>query len=223
MDYCVNDATSPCARGPMHQLGAALVERDWRWHCERSYTRQFLGGLLEIFFIDTSPFITEFQRDSWAVYEGGILQQSWELQLKEVEARLAASVAPWKLMVGHHPPRSNGHHGNNYELVEHIEPLMQRYGVKAYFSGHDHNLEHLYVAEKDFHVFVSGGGSDCDRGFDTAVDSQYQFPSSGFAAVTVASNYLEVKFYNLETGDDGGTKGAAAAKPAYTSKRIRLS
>ena len=39
---------------------------------------------------------------------GGILSQSWEAQLLELEARLAASSARTKLVVGHHPVRSNG-------------------------------------------------------------------------------------------------------------------
>lgn len=37
---------------------------------------------------------------------GGILSQSWEAQLLELEARLAASSAHMKLLVGHHPVRS---------------------------------------------------------------------------------------------------------------------
>lgn len=37
---------------------------------------------------------------------GGISSQSWEAQLLELEARLAASSAPMKLVVGHHPVRS---------------------------------------------------------------------------------------------------------------------
>ena len=37
---------------------------------------------------------------------GGILSQSWEAQLLELEARLAVSSARMKLVVGHHPVRS---------------------------------------------------------------------------------------------------------------------
>ena len=210
-EYCVNDATVPCARGPKYQLGAELPERDWRWNCERSYTKRFLDDVVEIFFVDTSTFISAYRNVSWAKYDGGILQQNWELQLKEIESRLAASKALWKIMVGHHPPRSNGNHGNNSDIMQHLEPLMQRYGVKVFFEGHDHNLEHLHLLDKDLHIFVSGGGSDCDRGFSTTVQSKYQFPSSGFAAATVTEDYLEVSFYNLEAGN----------KASYTSRLAR--
>ena len=199
-EYCQNDASSPCARGPLHLLSADLTARDWRWHCERSYTEVYLGGLVEFFFVDTSPFILDYRNKSWAKYNGGILEQSWELQLKEVEARLASSSAVWKIMVGHHPPRSNGAHGNNTEIMQHLEPLMVRYEVAAYFAGHDHNLEHLQLKENGLNIFVSGGGSDCDRGFDTDIDSKYQYPNQGFAAATVSSKELKVSYYTLDSG-----------------------
>lgn len=211
-EYCLNDATKPCARGPKYQLGAGLPGRDWRWNCERSYTKRFLNGMVEFFFVDTSTFVLGYRNASWAKYDGGILQQDWEAQLKEVESRLAASKALWKIMVGHHPPRSNGNHGNNSDIMEHLEPLMQQYGVKIFFAGHDHNLEHLHLSDRDLHIIISGGGSDCDRGFNTTVDTQYQFPSSGFAAATVTEGYLDISFYNLEAG----------SRSDYTTRIARL-
>lgn len=182
------------------QLGTELQARDWRWHCERMYTEVFADGKVEIFFIDTNPFIKAYREASWARYEGGMRKQNWEAQLRELERRLASSSAEWKLVVGHHPPRSNGHHGNNTELMQVLEPVLQRYGVKAYFSGHDHNLEHLHpLPDVDVHYFVSGGGSDCDRGFDGQDAALYQYPYSGFLAATIHGPRMDVQFYTLES------------------------
>ena len=36
---------------------------------------------------------------------------------------------------------SAGSHGNNLCLLARLKPLMEKYGVTAYFSGHDHNLQ----------------------------------------------------------------------------------
>ena len=84
--------------------------------------------------------------------------------------------------------------------MQHLEPLMERYGVSAYFAGHDHNLEHLQL-ENGLHIFVSGGGSDCDRGFLTDVDAKYQYKDQGFAAATISSHKeLKVSFYTLKSG-----------------------
>ena len=56
---------------------------------------------------------------------GGILSESWQAQLLELEARLAASRAAWKIVVGHHPIFNN-HFADTAELVEHIQPLLDR-------------------------------------------------------------------------------------------------
>ena len=56
---------------------------------------------------------------------GGILEQSWEAQLLELEARLAASDARWKLVVGHHPVRNQHAPQNTPELVQHLEPILE--------------------------------------------------------------------------------------------------
>lgn len=48
---------------------------------------------------------------------GGIREQSWMSELAELEAALSESRAGWKLVVGHHPCRSNGvEHGDTPEL-----------------------------------------------------------------------------------------------------------
>ena len=217
-EYCENDATTPCARGPSYQLGTALSKRDWRWHCERSYSLRYLNGLVEFFFIDTSPFIAGLLNQSWAQYSGGLLQQDWEVQLKEFEQRLARSPAQWKVVVGHHPPRSNGHHGNNTELIVHVEPLLVKYNVRAYIAGHDHSLEHISPVDLASggmggevpQYFVSGGGSQCDREFVGTVDSQYQYSWSGFMSGTVTEDSFDIEFYTLKGGSGSGDDVEAA-------------
>ena len=44
-------------------------------------------------------------------------------------------------MIGHHPPRSNGHHGNTVELLDSLELIMQ---VNAGTLTLGHNLAHLH-------------------------------------------------------------------------------
>ena len=56
---------------------------------------------------------------------GGLRSQDWPAQLEGIERKLRASKAGWKIVVGHHPPRSNGHHGNTIELLEALEPILQ--------------------------------------------------------------------------------------------------
>jgi tartrate-resistant acid phosphatase type 5 len=120
----------------MLQLSFRLNDRDPRWHCQRSYTKRF--GNMELFFTDTNPFINEYKSDSaWSTAPGGLSHQSSEAQLVELEARLAASNAAWKFVIGHHPGRSNGEHGNNQEIIDNIEPLCTRFRVQVRWEKED--------------------------------------------------------------------------------------
>ena len=51
------------------------------------------------------------------------------------------SSADYIIVAGHHPVLSAGAHGNTGCLVSRLKPLLEKYGVTAYFSGHDHNLQ----------------------------------------------------------------------------------
>jgi tartrate-resistant acid phosphatase type 5 len=58
------------------QLDARLTQRDKRWHCERSFTVPAAGGRAEIFFIDTTPIVDDYQHVSWAKNRGGAAEET---------------------------------------------------------------------------------------------------------------------------------------------------
>jgi tartrate-resistant acid phosphatase type 5 len=66
--------------------------------------------------------------------------------------------AAWTLAFGHHPLFSNGPHGDSPALIKDWGPLFQKYGVAAYFCGHDHDLQHLEFDGVSTSFVVSGGG-----------------------------------------------------------------
>lgn len=53
------------------------------------------------------------------------MEQSWQANLLELESNLARSQAEWKIVIGHHPVYSNGHHNSTAELIQHVQPLLQ--------------------------------------------------------------------------------------------------
>lgn len=63
----------------------------------------------------------------------------------------------WLLVVGHYPIYSAGDHCDNSDLITYIKPLLHKYKVHAYISGHDHISEHLQVDGMEY--FVAGAGS----------------------------------------------------------------
>jgi tartrate-resistant acid phosphatase type 5 len=68
----------------------------------------------------------------------------------------AVSGAPiWRIPFCHHPPFSAGPAHHSTKSMEKFLPLFQRSGVKAMFSGHEHNFQHSAV--NGINYFVSGG------------------------------------------------------------------
>lgn len=69
-----------------------------------------------------------------------------ENQLSHIERMLQEAISSkptWLLMVGHYPVFSSGEHGDTDELLVYLLPMIQKYKVSAYISGHDHIAEHL--------------------------------------------------------------------------------
>ena len=62
----------------------------------------------------------------------------------------------WRIPFAHHPPFSAGPRHHNTHSMERLLPLFQRAGVKAMFSGHEHNFQHSHFEGIDY--FVTGGG-----------------------------------------------------------------
>lgn len=51
--------------------------------------------------------------------------------MAELEGQLARSAASWKLVIGHHPVLSSGHHGDTPELLDTLDPVLRKYGVQV--------------------------------------------------------------------------------------------
>ncbi len=77
---------------------------------------------------------------------------------------------PWRIPFGHHPPFCAGPQHGNTDGMEPMIALFEKAGVRACFSGHEHNFQHSRWNGIDY--FVSGAGSKIRRrapgGFEAA-------------------------------------------------------
>ena len=146
---------------------------------------------LEIFYIDTSPMIAEYEHDP---HMPDIPAQDVGRQLAWLEQALAASKAQWKWVVGHHPVYSTGGvHGDQRDMVRQVLPILLKHKVPVYFAGHDHDLEHLKTDRIDF--FVSGGGSEHrPLVMNSGAEVKFGRGISGFAMASVRANDMQVRF-----------------------------
>jgi len=100
----------------------------------------------------------------WGPIHVAALNTSGDLaaQARWLEADLAASDAPWTIVLGHRPAYSSGWHGPDRGVRRHLLPVMEAAGVDLYLAGHDHDYERTVPIEGVTHV-VSGGGGHSSR------------------------------------------------------------
>lgn len=142
------------------------------------------GSTVELFFLDTTALASG--RLSW---QRLLSSHSPEQQIAWLERGLAASTSRWKIVVGHHPVFSGGPHGNTKVLVDHVRPLLEKYGVKIYINGHDHNFQHIESA--GVHYFTAGNGSELKPPHRTDA-TRFSSQTLGFVSAKITSAALTI-------------------------------
>jgi acid phosphatase len=146
----------------------------------------------DFFYLDTTP-MSKLDDDE-VEFKGKLKAEDVPKQVAWLEAALAASTAPWKIVIAHHPVYTGGQHGDTPYIIKHILPLMEKYGVQAYFNGHDHDLQHLQAGKVNF--FCSGGGSKPRAAIKQTPRTKFGLGCSGFIAASLSADDLEVTMVN---------------------------
>eukprot|EP00992_Anisonema_acinus_P014371 TRINITY_DN9242_c0_g1_i1.p1 TRINITY_DN9242_c0_g1~~TRINITY_DN9242_c0_g1_i1.p1 ORF type:complete len:350 (+),score=100.54 TRINITY_DN9242_c0_g1_i1:57-1052(+) len=140
---------------------------------------------------------------------------------KWLEETLAASKADYLWVGGHYPVWSACQHGPTKTLVTKLLPLLERYKVTGYMSGHDHCQEFIDVGT-DHPVFVlTGMGDNCCyylSNKDRVPKGSLKFHVSkenrgktigGFAAFKVNSDEMKVTYYDQDGKEEYTTRSIA--------------
>ena len=193
---------------PDLQSSVWMQPLDERWICcgGRDFVRASPANItgddsdmLELFFVDTSPFVHEYYGEPWAAVSGGILDQKDKTKAKiaDLDVALERSLAKWKIVVGHQPVRSNGRHGDTSELLAVLPNLLNRRKVSFYLAGHEHDLQDLSEPSNDFlRYVVSGAGSRTrlESGMGHNIKNFFS-TYAGFTTIALSETTARVQFW----------------------------
>ena len=114
--------------------------------------------------------------------------------LSWIEDTLIKSDADYLLVTGHYPIYSACTQGNTNSLIQHLDPLLRKYGVTAYLSGHDHCQSHFQYDGMDY--IITGIGDGCCY----AADNAKYLPVDGDLKYILADTFV----YAGDSGVRGG-------------------
>ena len=141
--------------------------------------------------LDTNPFQTDY------IKRGGhadIAQQDTKKQLHWVDSVLASSHERWKVVIGHHPIVHSGlFTGIGPELLHQVNPILKKYKVDIYFSGHVHNFQHQ---QKDNIDYIIGASTWKGRMITPWIHSKYWKNATGFTLCSVDAHHFRFYFIN---------------------------
>ena len=166
----------------------------------------FTAGPVQFFAIDTD--------------EGNagrfLFRPAWsDAQANWLDSELSQSQASWKIVYGHHPIYSDGHHGDDGRLVAKLLPILIANKVDLYLCGHEHDLEFLERNGLQF-VIAGGGGKDVRKVKPRR--AEFAEGRNGFLDLSASAERLEFKL----RGADGAalfTKTRAQTRTARASPR----
>lgn len=133
-----------------------------------------------------------------------------EAQAHALQARYEASKAPWKIVTGHHPLKSNGKHGDA-GVYDRVPAGLPASGVPVkrfleahvcgqadlYIAGHDHNLQDLVSPCPPTEMIISGAGANTTR-LVGSNPVHFESSSSGFVLVTATASELRLEFFDQD-------------------------
>ena len=173
------------------------VSRRWNTPA-RYYTKSFEVGdtaSLLIVFVDTTPMIDKYRRDSLDYPDAG--KQNLEAQLEWIDSTLAASEDTWKVVIGHHPvyAQTDKKEQERLDMQERLNTILTRHGVDMYICGHIHNFQHIRDGKSDVDYIVNSSAS-LARDVEPVDGTLFCSSEEGFSVMSVSAE--EMNLYMLD-------------------------
>ena len=188
---------------PDAQVAYSKISRRWKMPA-RYFAKKFpingdSNNQVLIAFIDTNPLIPEFYKN--AEYGPNVKGQDTTAQKRWLVKTLEDKdpSIKWKIVVGHHPMYTGGSRTDGYDtkaIRSSLKPVLDRYGVDVYLTGHEHSLQYIKPEGKTHH-FISGAASE-KTPVKLIPDAQMVASEYGFMLFSITNNQLRVQVLNDE-------------------------
>jgi len=112
---------------------------------------------VDFFYVDTMVFMKLAHTELYLNRDG---EEMYQEQKDWLRKELNASTADWKVVLGHHPLFTSGHHRSQAIVggpLRGLDDIMREFGVTLYFAGHNHNTE--VIQYKGVTYVTSGNGA----------------------------------------------------------------
>ncbi len=208
---------------PIAPVYAVLGNHDWndrdegraRWQIDWATEREAVELPANAWWMSAGPATFAALDTNAATHFGSGFQADW------LTETLDAASTPWKVVLGHHPYRSDGPHGNagRYEGLgfvpiasgKQLRKLFDRAlcgHADLYLAGHDHSRQLLEACGTD--LVVSGAGATATKLVDRGNDPRFARATTGFAWIELGPSAGEVRFYD----ERGALEGTFALDPS---------
>ena len=178
--------------------GQALIDYSKisaRWNMPYFYykidVRDPDGVSADLFLIDTPSLIDKYRDNPEEYPQSSLLDR--EEQLRWLDTELAKSTADFKIVLGHHPifAETSKDESECLDMQKYVLPLLQKYGVDLYFSGHIHNFQ---VIKKPGNktVFVTNSTISKTRDVSPVDGTVFALNSQGMTVVSISQETCDV-------------------------------
>ena len=151
-------------------------------------------GSVRLVVIDTNPFEKRSYKNP--KFDGKFVIDSTQ-QKHWMDSVLSLNDTDWTIVSGHHPLYTGGRRVNEKNWVRaSLLPLFNKHNVRIYFSGHEHDLQHLVLPDS-LHQFISGAGSEL-RPTGSMEFTRFAQSVNGFISVELTRDFMDIHIINYK-------------------------
>jgi tartrate-resistant acid phosphatase type 5 len=149
-------------------------------------------GSIRFIVLDTQGLINKYDSLPETDSINSIDQVHW------LDSVLSKSKEDWIIVVGHHTIYSSSYyHGNTSEMIKAINPVLEKYKVDYYISGHDHDFEYIHLPYKKPDYIITGTGSSI-RAIVPTTHTIFCISKLGFSYIRISKSCFTLQFIDCQ-------------------------